>query len=155
MRIVADLRYAVRTLAKAPGFVLIATASLAIGIGANSAAFSYVDAMVLRPLPVHDSGRIIAVRSTAPGTPLGSMSYPDYVDLRDHTKTLSHLVAYSLTTMAYSANRDAAPKFNLGVLVSGNFFSGLGIEIPVGRSFREDEDHVNGRDLVAILSHTM
>lgn len=155
MRAVADIRYAVRTLANSPGFVLIAILSLALGIGANSAAFSYVDAILLRPLPAPDSGRIIAVDSTAPGTHLGAMSYPDYADLRDRTKTLHSLVAYSMIPMAYSVNRDASPKFNLGVIVSGNFFLGLGIETPVGRSFRADEDSVTGRDLVAIISHSM
>jgi macrolide transport system ATP-binding/permease protein len=155
MRTLADLQYALRTLAKSPGFTLIAILSLALGIGANSAAFSYVDAILLRPLPVPDSSRIIAVASTAPGTRLGSMSYPDFVDLRDRTKTLTSLAAYQFTPMGYSVNRDSAPKFNLGVIVSGNFFSGLGIDIPVGRSFRAEEDSANGRDLVAVISHAM
>jgi predicted permease len=57
--------------------------------------------------------------------------------------------------MAYSANRDAAPRFNLGMMVSGNFFSGLGIQIPVGRSFFADEDSVNGKDSVAVISYSM
>lgn len=155
MHTLADLRYALRTLAKSPGFALIAILSLALGIGANSAAFSYVDAILLRPLPVPDSGRIIAVDSTAPGTRLGTMSYPDYVDLRDRTRTLASLTAYQFIPMGYSVNREAAPKYNLGLIVSGNFFSGLGIEIPVGRSFRAEEDAVNGRDLVAIISHNL
>jgi predicted permease len=155
MRTFADLRYALRTLAKSPGFTLIAILSLALGIGANTAMFSYVDAVLLRPLPVRDSSRIVEVDSTAPGTRLGSMSYPDYADLRDRTKTLASLVCYQFVPIDFSVSRDAAPQYNLGVIASGNFFSGLGIQIPVGRSFRAEEDSVDGRDLVTVISHSL
>src|SRR5215472_1748398 len=94
MRLPADLRFAFRTLAKSPSFTLIAIASLALGIGANTAMFSYVDAVLLRPLPVPHSGRIVEVDSTAPDTRLGHMSYPDYIDLRDRSKTLEALTCY-------------------------------------------------------------
>jgi hypothetical protein len=77
MRFPANLRFAVRTLAKSPSFALIAIVSLALGIGANTAMFSYVDAVLLRPLPVPDSGRIVEVDSTSPDTRLGRLSYPD------------------------------------------------------------------------------
>jgi predicted permease len=155
MRTLADLRYAFRTLAKSPGFTLIAILSLALGIGANTATFSYVDALLLRPLPVPDSSRILEVDSTAPGTRLGNMSYPDYTDLRDQTRTLSSLVCYSLVPMGVSVSRDQVPNFNLGVMASGNFFSGLGIEIPIGRGFRQEEDSVPGRDMVAVIGYAM
>ena len=155
MRTLADLRYAFRTLAKSPGFTLIAILSLALGIGANTATFSFVDAMLLRPLPVPDSSRVVEIDSTAPGTRLGNMSYPDYTDLRDQTRTLSSLVCYNLVPIGVSVSRDQVPQFNLGVMASGNFFSGLGIEIPIGRGFRPDEDNVPGRDLVAVISYAM
>jgi len=155
MRTLADLRYAFRTLAKSPGFTLIAILSLALGIGANTATFSFVDAILLRPLPVPDSSRVLEVDSTAPGTRLGSMSYPDYADLRDQTRTLSSLVCYSLVPMGVSVNRDQVPQFNLGVMASGNFFSGLGIQMTIGRGFRPEEDSVPGRDLVAVISYAM
>jgi macrolide transport system ATP-binding/permease protein len=155
MRTLADLRYAFRTLAKSPGFTLIAILSLALGIGANTATFSFVDAVLLRPLPVPDSSRILEVDSTAPGTRLGSMSYPDYTDLRDQTRTLSSLVCYSLVPMGVSVNRDQVANFNLGIIASGNFFSGLGIQMPIGRGFRPEEDSVPGRDLVAVISYAM
>jgi macrolide transport system ATP-binding/permease protein len=155
MRTLADLRYAFRTLAKSPGFTLIAILSLALGIGANTATFSFVDAMLLRPLPVPDSSRILEVGSTAPGTRLGNMSYPDYTDLRDQTRTLSSLACYSLVPMGISVNRDQVPQYNLGIIASGNFFSGLGIQMPIGRGFRPEEDTVPGRDLVAVISYGM
>jgi predicted permease len=147
------MRYALRTLVKSPGFAAIAILSIALGVGLNTAMFSYVDAILLRPLPVADSGRIVAVNSTAPGTRLGNMSYPDYTDLRDRTRTLSALVCYDLIPMGISASREDAAQMDLGVMVSGNYFSGLGIDIPVGRGFRADEDVSTGKDLVAVISH--
>jgi predicted permease len=147
------MRYAFRTLIKSPGFSAIAILSIALGVGLNTAMFSYVDAVLLRPLPVPDSDRIMAVSSTAPGTRLGSMSYPDYTDLRDQSRTLAALVCYELFPMGVSASREGAAQMNLGVIASGNFFSGLGIDIPVGRGFRADEDVTPGKDLVAVISH--
>ena len=88
MRLFGDLRYAFRTLRKSPGFTLIAMLSLALGIGANAAMFSFVDALVFRPLPVRNSGSIVALHSTAPGAQRDGVSYPDYADLRDQTRTL-------------------------------------------------------------------
>jgi predicted permease len=155
MRLIADLRYAGRTLIKSPGFAAVAILSIALGVGLNAAMFSFVDAMLLRPLPVPDSGRIVAVNSTAPGTRFGSMSYPDYADLRDRTQTLAALACYQLAPMGVSVNRDRTAHMNLGVIVSGNFFSGLGIQIPLGRGFRPDEDVTPGKDLVVVISHAM
>src|SRR5579864_3999342 len=153
MRLLADLRYAARTLAKSPSFALIAVLSLALGIGANTAMFSYVDAVLLRPLPVPDSGRIVEVDSTAPNTRLGRMSYPDYADLRDRTRTLESLVSYDFFFAGISTQPNEVPKYSLDVIASGNFFSGLGIDTVAGRSFRPEEDSVPGRDLVAVISH--
>lgn len=150
-----DLRYALRSLLKSPGFTFIAILSLALGIGANGAMFSYVDALILRPLPVPEPGRVVEVDSTAPGTRLGRMSYPDYVDLRDQTRTLQSLVCYNVIPMGMGASKDAVSQMMLGIIASGNFFSGLGIEMPLGRGFLPEEDQTPGRDLVAVISHSL
>ena len=155
MGLIADVRYSLRTLAKSPGFAAIAILSLALGVGANTAMFSYVDALLLRPLPVPHAGRVVQVGSTTASTQFGDLSYPDYADFRDQSKTLDALVSYALTPAGISATRDAVPKVTLGAMTSWNFFSGLGIDVPLGRSFRADEDQVPGRDLVAVLSHSM
>ncbi|HEY1341179.1 MAG TPA: ABC transporter permease [Bryobacteraceae bacterium] len=155
MRFPANLRFALRTLAKAPSFALIAIVSLALGIGANTAIFSYVDAILLRPLPVPDSGRIVQINSTAPGRRLGPLSYPDYVDLRDRTKTLQALACYDFFFAGIAARPNDVPKYSLDAAVSGDFFSGLGVQPALGRAFRADEDRVPGRDLVAVISHHM
>ena len=138
------MRYALRTLVKSPGFAIIAILSVAFGVGLNATMFSYVDAVLLRPLPAPDAGRVVEVASTSPETRVGQMSYPDYADLRDQTRTLSALTCYNLTPMGLSASREGAAQMTLGVIASGNFFSGLGIAIPLGRAFRPDEDVASG-----------
>jgi len=155
MRFLANLRFAFRTLAKSPSFAAIAIVSLALGIGANTAIFSYVDAVLLRPLPVPDSGRIVEVESTSPETRLGRLSYPDYVELRDHTKTLQALACYDFFFAGIATQPNQVPKYSLNASVSGNFFSGLGIEPAIGRGFRPDEDLVAGRDPVAVISYQL
>ena len=155
MRFPANLRFAVRTLAKSPSFALISIVSLALGIGANTAMFSYVDAVLLRPLPVPDSGRIVEVDSTSPDTRLGRLSYADYVDLRDHTKTLHALTCYDFFFAGISAQANQVPKYSLNASVSGNFFSGLRIQPVLGRGFLAGEDTIAGRDLVAVISYRM
>lgn len=155
MRLLADLRYTLRTIAHNPGFALIAIVSVALGVGLNAAMFSYADAILLRPLPVSDARSVLRVVSTAPGTLVGSLSNPEYVDLRDQTHTLSALTAYTMTPVGVSPGRDVVAQMTLAVIASGNFFSGLGIEVPIGRGFRPDEDMVPGRDLVAVISHSL
>jgi predicted permease len=155
MRIMADLRFAVRTLAKSPGFAVIAIVSLALGIGANTAMFSYVDAILLRPLPVPDSGRIVEVDSTAPDTRRGQMAYADYVELREHTKTLDTLTCYDFFFAGIAARANQVPHYSLNAAVSANFFSGLRIQPVLGRAFRPDEDTVDRRDAVAVISYAM
>jgi predicted permease len=153
--LIGDLRYAFRTLRKTPGFTLIAILSIALGIGANMAIFSFVDAVELRPLPVKDSSAIIAVHSTAPGARLDGVSYPDYADLRDRTSTINSLVGFSTFPASISESREALPQMTLSYMVTGNFFSGLGIPVPIGRGFRPDEDRPQSKDnRVTVISHS-
>src|SRR5579862_4415859 len=116
MRLFGDLRYAFRSLRKTPGFTLIAILSLALGIGANTAMFSFVDAVLFRPLPVKDSGSIVALHTTEPGSPLGAVSYPDYVDLRDKTTTIQSLASWDFLPAGISAGRDTLPQMTVGYL---------------------------------------
>ncbi len=86
--------------AGSPHSVAVAVLSLALAIGANSAIFSFADALLLRPLPVKNPAAVLDVSSTTPDNPLEGMSFPDYRDLRDKSRSFSGLAAYRLTTLA-------------------------------------------------------
>src|SRR6185503_18956213 len=98
-----DVRYGLRLLAGSPGFAIIAVLSLAIGIGANCAIFSFADALLLRPLPVARPGDVYTLGSNAPVEAFGisalASSYPDYVDIRDRGKSFDGLVAFTNVTV--------------------------------------------------------
>jgi putative ABC transport system permease protein len=141
-------------LAKNPAFTAVAVCSLAIGIGANSAIFSFADALLLRPLPVKEPSGIVTVNpSTASFGTNSSVSYPDYLDFRDRNRSFDGLIAFQEEYFGYAPNASTVPEMQFGAFVSGNFFKVLGVEPTVGRGFRADEDQVPGRDRVAVLSH--
>src|SRR5258707_10028131 len=98
-----EIRYALRMIARSPGFTAIAVLSLALGIGANAAIFSLADALVLRPLPVTDPGRVMAISTDPSAEDVGGISYPDYRDLRDQTKSFDGLVAFKLSPFSMPA----------------------------------------------------
>src|SRR5208283_5930761 len=115
-----SLKHAFQVLRKDPGFTLVAICSLALGIGATSAMFSLADAMLLRPLPVAEPDRVIAV-NTATSALFGAnskISYPDYADLRDRNRTLDGLVAASFVKVGFSPDPRAVPRMKLGLYVS-------------------------------------
>src|SRR5213593_886433 len=158
-RLWQDIRYGCRLLAGSPGFTTIAVLSLAIGIGANCAIFSFADALLLRPLPVARPGEVLTVGSTANLEALGASSlvssYRDYVDIRDRNRSFSGLAAYRNVTVGFATDSKAIPKLKLGMLVSGNLFTLMGVEPTLGRTFRPEEDQVPGRDAVVVLGRTM
>jgi predicted permease len=149
------LRYTLRMLAKSPTFAIIAISSLAIGIGATSAMFSFADALILRPLPVLEPSRVAAVTmagSSAFGTN-SALSYPDYRDYRDWNHSFDGLAASSYASFGFAPDEKTQPKIAFGAYVSGNFFKVLGVNCSPGRRFREDEDQAVGRDAVAVIGH--
>ena len=154
-----DLRYGGRTLAANPGFTMVAVFSLAIGIGANCAIFSFADALVLRPLPVPRPSEVFTAGWAIPVEAFGatgiSSSYPDYVDLRDRSRSFEGLVAYQYVTAGFATERSATPKIKLGMLASGNLFNVIHVAPIIGRTFRPDEDQVPARDAVVVLGHAL
>ena len=151
-----DLRYALRLLAKNPGFVAVAVLSLAIGIGANSAIYSFADTMLLRPLPVLEPSRVVSLAPTKSAIfGFDGISYPDYVDLRDHNKSFDGLVASSYNTFGFAPDSHTLPRMKFGMFVSGNFLHVLGVEPKMGRGFLSEEDRVAGRDAVVVISHDL
>ena len=147
-----DIRQAIRLLAKNPGFTAIAALSLAIGIGANSAVFSFADALLLRPLPLEDPGGVVSVSTDTPGNSFGGTSFPNYRDLRDKSQTFAGLAAFDFYTFGFATSPTVQPQMRMGFLVSDNFFQVLGVRPALGRDFLAEEGKVSGRDAIAVLS---
>ena len=157
-RVWQDVHYGGRMFAGNPGFAAVAVLSLAIGIGANTAIFSFADALLLRPLPVARPGEVLTVGSTSSVDFFGSSlnaSYPDYVDIRDRARSFDGLAAFTNVTVGFAADANAQPRLKLGLLATGNLLSLMGVAPTVGRDFRPDEDQVKGRDAVIILGRTL
>ena len=148
-----DLRHAVRMFTASPGFTAIALLSIAIGIGANASIFSLADALLFRPLGVRDPDAVVAVEIARPGETASQVSYPNYRDLRERARAFDGLVAYQLTTFSFASARDVVPDMRMGMAVSDNFFSVLGIPPALGRTFSPDEGRVADRDAVLVLGH--
>jgi macrolide transport system ATP-binding/permease protein len=134
-----DVRYALRALRRQPAFAAVAVVSLALAIGANSAMFSFADAVLLRPLPVPNPAMVLDVIYTTPDNSFEGMSFPDYRDLREKSRSFSGLAAYSLTTLAAAANPAAPAQMRFAALVSDNFFPVAGVTAATGRAFLPGE----------------
>src|SRR5689334_22049132 len=149
-----DVVYAARTLRNSPGFAAVAILSLALGIGANSAIFSFADALMFRPMPVPRTGEVVSVFTSSKAEPMGAVSYRDYVDLRDNARSVAGLTAYKMTPVGLSLSVDQIPELSLAIVVTGNFFPVLEVEPALGRSFRPEEDAgATGTHAVAILGY--
>jgi len=156
-----DLRYALRTLRRSPGFALVAILSLALGIGANSAMFSLANANLLRPLSVPHASQIIAVQSQMRGEAAGGLfqysglSHPDFMSLRARNQSFAGLVASQYSQFGFATVKSALPQMKFGELVSGDYFRVLDVSPELGRGFRHEEDNVPGRDAVVVLGHEL
>jgi predicted permease len=150
--LVQDTRYAIRSLVKAPGFSVVAILVLAIGIGANTAMFSLVDAMLLRGLPYTDADRLVVLFGTFQRTTAERRgnSFPDHRDWRTMSTHFEDLAAYWNTTITLDG-LDEPERIQVET-VSAPYFSLLRVAPMHGRTFREDEDAVPNRDRVAVLS---
>jgi predicted permease len=154
-----DIRYALRQFWRNPGFTSVTVLSLAIGIGANCAIFSFADALLLRPLPVARPGDVFTVGSRSSLEALNATSlvssYRDYVDISDRSQTFGGLAAFAYLTAGFASDPTATPKLSMGMLVSGNLLPLMGVEPTIGRSFRPEEDQVPGRDAVVVLGRAL
>ena len=146
-----DVRYGLRGLTRNRGFAAIALLSLALGIGANTTIFTLLNALFLRPLPVHEPERLAAIFTTDPRNPgLLPVSYPNFQDYRDHNEVFSSVLLYAPLTVNLTGRGD--PQLLMAQLVSANFFETLGVRPVVGRGFRAEDDVAPGA-AVAILSY--
>lgn len=149
-----DFHYAARTMRKNPAFSAAAVMTLGLAIGANTAIFSFADALAFRPPDVPRPGEIVRIFSGTKDVPFGRVSYPDYLDFRSRNTTLSGLVAYDTEGVAMSRTRDETAALLGTLVVSGNYFSALGVEPTLGRGFRDDDDRV-GATAVVVISHSL
>ena len=147
-----DVRYAIRSLGRAPGLAAFVVITIALGIGMAAGTFSMVDALIFRPYPVPHPGRVVTLSGTTRDSRFERFSHREYLDLRGHARSYDGVVAnLDMQAVAFAAEPGATPRVRGGVLVSGNYFRVLGVEPRVGRGFRDDEDRVPGRDAVVVL----
>jgi len=147
-----DLRYAFRMLFKSPGFTLVAVLALGLGIGANTAIFSVFNGMLWRPLPVKNSKQLVVVASKTRDFQFPiNLSYADFQDYRELKSVFSDLVVYAPSPVNFGAQ--GRPERAWADLVSGNYFSALGIEPVLGRTFAPDEGWVRNKDPLIVLSY--
>jgi hypothetical protein len=147
-----DIRFGFRILFKSPAFTIVAALSLALGIGANTAVFSIINASLLKPLPVEEPARLVSFFTTDTKNP-GNLptSHLNYVDYRDQNQVFSGLLAYSFAQVSLTRGETTEPVF--GLVVSGNYFDVLGVKASIGRTFMPHEDKTPGAHPVAVLSH--
>jgi predicted permease len=149
--ILQDLRFAARTLRRNIGFTTAAVLTLALGIGANAAIFSVVNAVLLRPLPYADADRLAMVWGWYDGFGKTTTSLPDFRDLRERTKAFSQLAARHGTV--FNLTGQGEPEQLQADRVTANFFPMLGVRPMLGRAFLPDEERVGGNDDVVVLSY--
>ncbi len=147
-----NLRFAIRRMAKSPGFTATAVLSLALGIGASTAIFSLVNAILLRELPLRAPEELVEIYESDPDFEYGVFSYPDYEDFRDGTGEVFSGVAATRLVPTQS-DRDGSVESLMGEAVSGNLFGVLGVEAQIGRTLLPEDDVTPGGHPVVMLSH--
>jgi putative ABC transport system permease protein len=150
--LINDIRYAIRTMLNSPGFFAIAVIALALGIGANTAIFSVVNSVLLRPLPYKDPDRLVHVHRMQPPIERGPISRPDFFEWRDKQEVFSGIGAYHFRTLNLSGS-DQAERL-IGASVTGNFFELFDFPAAAGRYFGQSDDQP-GASPVAVISYSL
>jgi predicted permease len=153
-RLVQDLRYSLRQLVRSPGFTITALLTLALGIGAVTAVFSLIDAVLLRMLPVRDPGQLIQLKCVSPDLPAAndSFSYPAFLKFEQQTQMLSGVLAYR-RQHNIDVESDGQSELAEGQTVSGSYFSVLGVRAIRGRTFIPSDESVAGQNPVAVIGY--
>lgn len=145
-----DLRYTLRTLARSPLFTAVALLTLALGIGVSSTIFTFVNALLLRPLPVERPGEMVHVYTSWEDEPFATSSYPDYRDLAEGTDAFSGLIGHA--TAIATLQHGGRSEIVVGEMVTGNAFRVLGIEAARGRTLLPEDDAGPGAPRTVVLS---
>jgi predicted permease len=149
-RLIQDIRYGLRTLLRSPGFTVVAVLTLALGIGVNTAIFSVVNALLLRPLPFNEPQQLMMLwgESKSTGADRVVLSVPDIQDVRQQSRTLEYLTPYNASGTMLSIGDDSERVF--GAVVSSDLFPALGVKPLMGRVFTPEEDVPGGPSVVVI-----
>ena len=146
-----DLRYAIRMLIKSPAFSIIAVVALALGIGANTAIFSVLDAVLMRPLPYPDSDRLVLLREKMPIFDTGSVSYPNFLDWRAAQRRFTDLALFRHDSVNLSSRGEETPPARVDSVTRAGTCSRSWLKPLLGRDFIEKED-VPGAPKVVLIS---
>src|SRR5918992_2557576 len=154
--LIQDIKYGARLLLRSPALTAVAALSLALGIGANTTIFTVVNAVLLNPLPVKDSSRLVSVftadeRNAGAFGAFAPMSRPNFEDLRAKNDTMSGMIAASFLPLNLSGRGE--PEQVFGQIVTGNYFDVLGAPFALGRGFRGADDETPGADPTVVLAH--
>lgn len=144
----SDVRYALRLLVRAPGFTAIAVLTLALGTGANTAIFSVLNAVLIRPLPFADADRVVLVGEREPDGSAGSVGYATYVDWRERTHGFAEMAAIEMWTPTLATSEE--PRRVPGMRVTAGYFRVLGVQPALGRDFRPADDTPAARFVVLL-----
>ena len=145
-----DFRYALRTLISNPGFATVVIFTLALGIGANTAIFSVINAVILRPLPFRVPDQLCLITEQLPSIPVVGPSYENFQDFRDRAKSFSAMSATRITTLTLTGTGE--PERLPAQMTSASMFPLLGVSARLGRTFAPEEDRAGGAH-VAVLGY--
>ena len=150
--LVQDLRYGLRVLVKNPGFTVLVVLTLALGIGANTTIFSWINSTLLNPIPgATNTSRLVSLTRGGTVEDPGEFSYPDYTDLRDGNRSFSALMAFAIRPVDLTGS--GKPERLWGTIVSANYFDVLGVRPILGRGFLAAEEQKPGGAAVVVLSY--
>ncbi|HET8948038.1 MAG TPA: ABC transporter permease [Candidatus Polarisedimenticolia bacterium] len=150
-----DIKYGLRMLLKSPGLTAVAALSLGLGIGANTTIYSLINTLFLKPLPIEDGQRVVAVYTTDEKNKsqfeVSQTSYPNFKDYRERNQVFSEMAAHQFVGLNVTGAGE--PEQTAGQMVDANYFTLLGVQARLGRVFQPEEGKVEGAAPVAVLSH--
>lgn len=146
--VLADLKFGWRVLWKAPGFAAVAVLTLAIGIGANTALFTVINSVLLRPLPFPNAEQLVALDASKPNFPNGSISLPNFLDWQARNRSFSAMALTRGTSFTLTANGE--PERLRGAWITADYFTMLGVQPVLGRTFAHGEDAIGGPNIALI-----
>src|SRR5438093_482057 len=148
---IRDLRYSIRTLLKSPGFTTVTVLTLALGIGANTAVFSVLDTVLLKPFPYRDPENLVVLWERLQGD-RNSVSATNFMDWKSRNQVFEEMAAAVVGGESFNLSSSDAPEQVFGARFSADYLELLGVKVALGRSFLPEEDRP-GNDRVVILSH--